>query len=289
MKIYDRVTGEYTEEQEFQQGLLQFLYETVPGRVLLRLAVSPAFSRWRARYQYSARSKKDIMPFAERFGIDLSGFDVSSFDCFNAFFTRKREYKTDAADGEFIAIADSRLSAYPVSDQLALTIKHTRYTLGELTDKKVSLTPFSGGTCLVFRLAMQDYHRYVFPDSGEIVSTGTIPGVLHTVRPISEKHRVYARNSREWTLLCTDHFGSLLQIEVGAMLVGKIRNHPNRYYCRLDEKGYFEYGGSTILLLVPPTIQIDPDIILQTKLGFETKVTIGERIGIIQREEEPIC
>ena len=50
MKIYRRDTGSYEEEQEFQAGLLRVLYETVPGRVLLKAAIHPAASRLYALY-----------------------------------------------------------------------------------------------------------------------------------------------------------------------------------------------------------------------------------------------
>lgn len=286
MKIYDRATGTYAEETEYQQSLLRFLYQTLPGRILLKLAVSPAFSRWRARYQRSPRSRKDIKPFAEQYGVTISDEDLSAFESFHDFFTRKRTCATSAAATDLIAIADGRLSAFPVSDQLVLHVKHSRYTLRELVGADVPLSPFSEGTCLVFRLAVQDYHRYVFPDSGVVTASGTIQGELHTVRPISERYRVYARNHRVWTMMNTDHFGPLLQIEVGAMLVGRIRNHPVQRFSRLDEKGWFEFGGSTILLLLPKSVRIDEDILSQSRLGCETKVAIGEKVGTINREEE---
>lgn len=40
-------------------------------------------------------------------------------------------------------------------------------------------------------------------------------------------------------------------MEVGAMMVGRITNHEAvpGYVTRGEEKGYFEFGGSTIILL----------------------------------------
>ena len=287
MKIYRRDTGLYEEEQEFQAGLLRVLYETVPGRVLLKLAIHPAVSRLYALYQHALLSKKKITGFAKQNGIDLSGWNVDSFGSFNDFFTRQRVNHTYAASDELIAVADSRLAAYPVSEDLRLSIKHSEYTLREIVGEDMPLAPFAGGTCLVFRLAVQDYHRYVFPDSGETVKTVSIPGVLHTVRAISAQCRVYAHNHRVCTLLETKHFGPMLQVEVGALMVGKIHNHPVQHFSRLQEKGYFEFGGSTILLLVPQNIAVDADILAKTREGVETKVTLGETIG--KREERTTC
>ena len=287
MKIYRRDTGSYEEEQEFQAGLLRILYETVPGRVLLKAAIHPAASRLYALYQHAPLSRKKIEGFAAQNGIDLSGWNVDSFESFNDFFTRRRVNHTYAAADELVAVADSRLTAYPVSEDLRLRIKRSEYTLREIVGEDIPLAPFAGGTCLVFRLAVQDYHRYVFPDNGEAVKTVSIPGVLHTVRAISENERVYARNHRVCTLLETEHFGPMLQVEVGAVMVGKIHNHPIRQFSRLQEKGYFEFGGSTILLLVPQSIAIDADILEKTREGVETKVTLGEKIG--KREVNKPC
>lgn len=52
---------------------------------------------------------------------------------------------------------------------------------------------------------------------------------------------------------------------------------------RLEEKGYFEYGGSTIVMFFPPNIMIDEDILRQSQAGYETQVFIGDKIG--QRKE----
>lgn len=286
MKIYRRDTGSYEEEREFQQGLLRVLYETAPGRVLLKLAVHPAVSRAYGLYQHSPLSRKKIVGFAEQNGIDLSGWNVDAFGSFNDFFTRQRVNHTYAASDELIAVADSRLTAYPVSEDLRLRIKHSDYTLREIVGEDMPLVPFAGGTCLVFRLAVQDYHRYVFPDSGETAKSVSIPGELHTVRSISEHYRVYARNHRVCTLLQTDRFGPMLQVEVGALMVGKVHNHPVRRFSRMQEKGYFEFGGSTILLLVPRNVAVDEDILARTREGVETKVILGDTIGRERKEKQ---
>lgn len=279
MKIYDRNTGSYLEEREYQSGALKFLYRTIPGRLLLRIAVSPRFSRWRSHYQKSVRSRKDILPFIAEHHIDMTEWDADSFQSFNDFFTRKRHYTTDADPEELIAVADSRLAAFPIGEDLHVSVKGVPYTLSELVDDRISLKQFRNGTCLVFRLAVEDYHRYVFPDDGKLNTSFLIPGVLHTVRPIAGSYRVFRRNTRIVSQMETDHFGPLIQIEVGAMLVGHIVNHPVTRFRRMQEKGYFEFGGSTIILLVPQSVVIDRDIIDQSRMGLECKVQIGEKIG----------
>jgi len=71
-------------------------------------------------------------------------------------------------------------------------------------------------------------------------------------------------------------------MEVGAMLVGKISNNhvSNHTFKRGEEKGKFEFGGSTIILLFKEnTIDIDDTFIKNTDKNIETHVKMGEKIG----------
>jgi phosphatidylserine decarboxylase len=273
MLIYNRQTGTYIEEIEYKKELIDFLYNTIIGRILLKtVAARPWFSKIKAKYQNSTKSHKDIAPFIKKYNIDANADDYCTF---NEFFTRKKEYQTNANEKELISIADSKLSVYTISSDLILKIKNTEYLLDELVDKKVNLSEYKNGTCLVFRLSVNDYHRYVFFDDGVFKNNYYIKGMLHTIRPIAHNHKVFSKNCREVSVLQTKTFGDVVQIEIGAMLVGKIKNHPITEFKRLDEKGYFEYGGSTIVILLKNNIKIDSDIV------NETQVHIGERIGVL--------
>ena len=184
------------------------------------------------------------------------------------------------APHELPAIADSKLSALPIDRNSRFTVKGVEYTLPELLEDETLAKRYEGGLCLIFRLAPDDYHRYAFPDRGTAEDTREIPGVLHTVNPIAGSMRVYRRNSRHYTVLHTEHFGEMIQMEVGALLVGKICNHGHRSFRKLEEKGYFAYGGSTVILLCrKDRVKIDGDILDYSAKGIETKVRLGERIG----------
>jgi len=105
---------------------------------------------------------------------------------------------------------------------------------------------------------------------------------LHTVRPIAlENGPVFTENCREFTVMKTRHFGKAVQMEVGAMLVGKIRNnHGKHRFKRGEEKGCFLYGGSTIILLLKKDAAIiNSSIEKASASGFETRVRMGQRIG----------
>ena len=123
---------------------------------------------------------------------------------------------------------------------------------------------------------MENCHRYIFFDDGRTILQKRIKGMLHTIREFEDG--VYCKNSRFVTLMDTKHFGRAIQTEVGAMLIGKINNHNKKTFSRYEEKGYFEYGGSTVVLLIN-NIRPDEDILKNSAAGIETRVHIGERIG----------
>ena len=216
----------------------------------------------------------------------MNDYENRPFTCFNDFFTRKilagkRPFSADALD--LCSPADSKLTAYPCTDDGVFTVKGTPYTLSELIDDPELAKEFVGGIVLVFRLCVDDYHRYAFFDNGSVaVKPRYIKGAFHTVRPIAftNERRVFCKNAREITVLETENFGKALQIEVGAMMVGRIVNHDVTAYKRGDEKGYFEFGGSTVVLVLKKdAATLDPCFLANTQNGLETKVSCGETIG----------
>ena len=143
---------------------------------------------------------------------------------------------------------------------------------------------YNNGNCEIISLCVDNYHRYCYIDNGVLGKTKFMEGVLHTVNPEALKHYdIYKENSRECSILHTENFGSVMQIEVGALMVGKIKNihTTGRAFNKGDEKGYFEFGGSTIVLFIEKDkVDIDDDLIQNTLEGYETAVKMGERIGM---------
>lgn len=181
-----------------------------------------------------------------------------------------------------ISPCDSKLSAYKICSRSIFRIKDSHYRIEDLLQNKSLAQQYSGGLCLIFRLEVDDYHRYCYIDDGEKGDNIYINGELHTVNPIALEHyNIYKRNCREYTILHTEHFGDVAQVEVGAMMVGRIANHHREYaFLRGEEKGMFLFGGSTIVLLIEKDrVRLDEDILRNTADGFETVVKYGEKIG----------
>lgn len=283
MQVWNR--KEIIEIPEVGIGAIRFLYGTLFGRLLAKgLLCRKWVSNLYALWQKSSLSRGKVKKFMEEYHITVEDCTEQEFSNFNAFFTRQRKTLEDlTAPAELPAIADSKLSALPIGRDSRFTVKGVEYTLPELLEDETLAKRYEGGMCLIFRLSPEDYHRYSFPDRGTAEDTCEIPGVLHTVNPFAGSMGVYRRNSRHYTVLHTEHFGEMIQMEVGAMLVGKIRNHGLRSFRKLEEKGYFEYGGSTVILLCRKgQVKIDRDILDYSAKGMETKVRLGERIGEAQ-------
>lgn len=281
---YDRKTKDIVEEIEYQKQLLKFLYQTNIGRVLLKTFVArPWFSKLRGLYQRSVFSKKDILPFIDKYQIDIDKeYAKSHYKNFNDFFIRNKILDVNYKENDLISPADSKMQIFDITPDLTLQVKKSLYSVKDLLQDETMAAQYSGGKCVVFRLSVDDYHRYHFIDNGQIVYNKKIKGELHTVRPISEKYNVFTRNAREVTIINTEHLGQIAYIEVGALLVGKINNHDKIECKKYEEKGYFEFGGSTIILLLNKNIKFDSDIIEANNLGYEVKVCAGEPIGQIE-------
>ncbi len=282
-KYYNRKEQKYEPANQYGGGLLEVLYHRLPGRFLLKLVIHPLFSRVYGLYNGSRLSKRKIAPFVAKYGICMADYEEESYDSFNEFFVRKIKAGKRPVDNRpeaFIAPADSKISVYEIEECNRIVIKGVSYSVEELVGHRVDMREFWGGKCLVFRLSMEDYHRYIFTDEGRVSRRFKIRGKLHTVSPVSKEYKIYRENTRVVNLIQTKHFGRIVWIEVGALLVGRIVNHPIRKFKRGMEKGYFQPGGSTIVMLLQKdAVVLDEDIINLCQDSVEVKVLQGEKIG----------
>lgn len=279
--VYNRTTKEYEENYQHGATALNFLYNTVIGRILLKIIINPVISKIIGFYHDTFLSKPKINKFISKHNIDMTSYEKKEYKTFNDFFTREKKNKNiNRKKGEFASPGDSKLLIYKITNKLKVKIKDSEYTLNELVDNKINLDDYKNGYCLVFRLALDDYHRYCFPDSGELIETHNIKGKLHTVSSISKDYKIYKENHRVVTKLNTDNFQDIIYIEVGALSVGKIINHDITKFKSCQEKGYFKMGGSTIVILTKDKVlNIDKDILDNATKDIEVKLKYGEKIG----------
>ena len=270
-----------------QDKLLSFLYTNIFGRMLLKPLIQPQVSKLAGRYLSSAHSKWLISKFLERNEINMDIYEECDYSSFNDFFTRKIKPDCRPVPEDLdvlISPCDCLATVYPIQENTTFSIKNTEYTLRSLLRSPRLAKRFRGGYAYVLRLTVEDYHRYLYSVSGKQSKNYHIDGTFHTVNPIANDYLpIYKENTREYTVIRSKEFGDVLQMEVGALLVGKISNHKqSTVVTRGEEKGFFEYGGSTIVVLTQKG-RVTPrsDLLTNSKNGYETKVLQAHPLGIL--------
>lgn len=270
-----------------QDKLLSFLYTNIFGRMLLKPLIQPQVSKLAGRYLSSAHSKWLISKFIERNEINMDIYEECDYSSFNDFFTRKIKPDCRPVPEDLdvlISPCDCLATVYPIQENTTFSIKNTEYTLRSLLRSPRLAKRFRGGYAYVLRLTVEDYHRYLYSVSGKQSKNYHIDGTFHTVNPIANDYLpIYKENTREYTVIRSKEFGDVLQMEVGALLVGKISNHKqSTVVTRGEEKGFFEYGGSTIVVLTQKG-RVTPrsDLLTNSKNGYDTKVLQAHPLGIL--------
>lgn len=280
------MSGYPKKDNASESPVIRFLYTSIPGRLLLKVLVNPKVSIICGRFLSSPTSKFLIPLFISKHGINMSHYviPVIGYDSFNSFFIRKKTTPIRFSyDSRIIAPCDGMLSIYSIANDSIFTIKNSQYSVSDLIMDEHFSKFFVGGTALIFRLTPAHYHRYVHCTDGVVQEIRRIAGILHSVRPICiGSNEVFVQNSREYMIINNPYLGYIIQMEIGALLVGRISNAPLSTYDRIhmgDEKGFFEYGGSTIIILIPPETVISPELRIYQNTGIEIQIVQGDHIA----------
>jgi phosphatidylserine decarboxylase len=287
--VWNRRQSKYEQERVYGWFWMRILYQTALGRIFLQVFLTRSWvSRCYGFYQSSFLSRWKIARFIREFQIDMEDFEPIAYSNFNAFFIRKFRpgARIFTEDPKLLpAFAEGRYFVYEkVEPQASFVVKGMDWdVLGLLQDTNFA-SSFFGGPLLLARLCPVDYHRFHFPDDGEILASYAIAGRLHSVNPmpLQVKPDIFLTNQRQVSILQTRNFGKLAYVEVGALCVGKIVNHLGRgaFFWRGQEKGYFLFGGSTVIVLGEPGRFLpDADLIRQTQSHRETWLRLGEPIA----------
>ncbi len=287
IRYVQRSTREVKIEKVVGERWLVWLYNNPLGRLTIAGLVKRKFvSQWYGKKMDDPKSKKKIKPFIKDYQIDMNIFQEEEFANFNDFFVRKvKPSARPIAEGEQIVVspADGKLLVWQNLDEESFFVKGYRFDLHTYLQDEELAKKFKGGTMLLFRLCPTDYHRYHFPVSGIIEKAKKIDGAYYSVSPIAIKKIVelFCLNKREYTLIKTQQFGDVLMSEIGATMVGSIvSTYPSEVVAKGDEKGYFKFGGSSVLLLFEKNqIVIDEDLVKNSQEGMETELKMGEKIA----------
>ncbi len=292
----DRLTKKEEKEKVYGQVFLKMLYgKGFLSRLFSSFAL-PLFSRVSflsklyGALQKSRLTRRKVKPFIEAYHIDPLEFalPVEAFNSFNDFFIRKLKKEVrPVAQGEDVLIlpADARYLVFPdISKADGFWVKGQKFTLKELLQDDALAAKFEGGSMVMARLCPVDYHRFHFPCDNVPRESRLINGPLFSVNPIALKRniRIISENKRMVTVLESERFGSILYLEIGATYVGSIHQtytaqKPAR---KGDEKGYFAFGGSCLVLLFEPNrVVFDADLLQASARKMEVRGLLGQSLG----------
>lgn len=262
---------------------VRFFYGTIAGRFLLKIFMKLRLDLIAVRFLCSSWSKPLAEWYIKHNNITVTREEKNGFRSFGELFTRTREsVRIDMTPDHLISPCDGWLSGFRINPDSCFSIKNSFYRVRDFLQDEALAQTYQNGICLIFRLCASDYHHYCYIDDGFQGKNHYIPGMLHSVQPIAcEKYPVYTLNRRSWCLLETEHFGPVIQCEIGALIVGGIVNEKeNERFYKGHVKGHFELAGSTIVLLFKDgSIKIRPELHEKLSDGSEIRVTQGEWIG----------
>ena len=293
IRYADLDTGVVQEEQVYGGFWVKLMYGNPVGRLFSAIVALPFISRFYGWLQDRPGSSQKVLPFIKDFDIQMDDFLIEEgrtpeapFSTFNQFFTRRlSEGARPFAEGsKFPAPCDARYFAYSeLNDDVRIPVKGSKFKASALLNSDEWQAHFADGPGFIARLCPVDYHRFHFPDDGEVLATWRVPGVLHSVNPwaLAFRDDIFMVNEREVTILQTKNFGKLAYVEVGATCVGKIQqNYTGTKFARGDEKGMFLFGGSTVIVIGEKgRWNIDAKILENTAEGVETYLKMGRALG----------
>lgn len=291
IQYIDRITGKKEEERVYGDWALRLLYEKKLGALFLPLFASFAFfSRLYGFLQKRRNSRKKILPFIRKYKVRMEDYEkkAEEFSSFNDFFTRKlqkgaRSFSEDLK--EAILPADGRYLFFEKVEEVhRFFVKGKQFSLSHLLQDKILTSEFMQGSMVVARLAPMDYHRFHFPFDCRVGTVKEIPGPLYSVNPLAlrKNWRYLCENKRVITELFNEYFGKVLYIEIGATYVGTIHHtfDISEPCQKGEEKGYFSFGGSCIILLFQKRkISFDKDLLQASRQNVEIRALFGQSMG----------
>jgi phosphatidylserine decarboxylase len=280
------------EEKEFVYGenAIKWLYNSNTGKLLSNILKMPFISKFYGMTQSTKHSSLKVNNFIKQYNINISEYEApenNDFESFNHFFIRKfKENKRHFCEEENLlpAFCEGRYVGFNNhSEDTTFPVKGNFLKREDFLMKKQYNDIFNNGPLVIARLCPVDYHRFHFPLDGEIIDKYKIFGGLDSVNPIalSSVPSILVSNYREVTIIDTKKFGKLAYIEVGATCVGKvIQTHNEKTFKKGDEKGYFLFGGSTVVVLGEPNIwSVSETIDQYTKKNKEVFIKLGDPIA----------
>jgi phosphatidylserine decarboxylase len=295
IQYFNRGQNKLEIEKVYGDAGVKWLYKSFLGKILSHALVKAPISVIYGCLQGLPISRNKIPDFIKNFEINMDDFVPEEgqgkddpYSSFNAFFVRefkKGVRKIEMEKSKMPAFSEARYFGYEsLTDDKEIPVKGKFLNAKDLLSNSKWTDTFQDGPLLLARLCPVDYHRFHFPDDGKVIDNYKVGGLYHSVNPIAlkEKQDIFSTNVREVTILETENFGKIAYVEVGAICVGRIVQSTDlSTFNRGDEKGYFLFGGSTVIIIgekgkwTPSS-----DILDYTKKGLETYIQLGDEVAI---------
>lgn len=297
IRFWHRANKQMETELVYGDKFIRFLYDSSLGKLTGGVFANKYFSKLYGHFQEQPASHKKVRPFIKKFNIPINDYEggsrpssavEDSYQSFNEFFIRK--FKPGKrpfvqTPGMMPAFAEARYVGFSsITPELTFPVKGKDLTAQGLLANTEWAKVFEGGPLMVARLCPVDYHRYHYPDAGKVLAHYMVHGAYDSVNPLALKLKsdILIANERQVSILQTENFGKIAYIEVGAICVGKIvQSHPwEQSFERGMEKGYFLFGGSTVVVLGEKGAWApSKDLLENTAKGVETYIQLGDEVA----------
>ncbi len=295
IKYFNRELDKLETEKVYGDKAVSWLYDSASGRALTNFLIRKPLSQVYGMVQNSSLTERKVIPFIRDFNINMDDYKIEEgrtpeapFSSFNNFFIR--QFKEGARDfsqesNVMPAFCEARYFGHEsLNNEVSIPVKGKNWLAKDLVANEKWASVFEDGPCLLARLCPVDYHRFHFPVSGNILDDYRVSGLLHSVNPLAlaKVPEVFSVNERHISILDTPEFGKLAYIEVGAICVGKIvqSRELKGSFERGEEKGYFLFGGSTVIVLGEKGRWTPDSVVIEnTKKGTEVYQKLGSPIA----------
>ena len=297
IRYVERESGQIKIEKVYGEKWLDWLYHNPIGEATLwTIAKRKIMTSIYGDLMEKPSSADKIQPFIKDYGVNMTIAQKQNFTSFNDFFTRKLKPDARPIVQDSLAIAspaDGKILAYENINNSDFYIKGFHFNVDSFLNNSALAKNYKNGAMIVFRLAPPDYHRYHFPISGETSASNIkIDGDYYSVNPLAlrKKAEIFWLNKREYGVIKSPIFGDVVMVEVGATMVGSmIQTYTGTTVTKGEEKGYFKFGGSTVVLLFEKDhVKIDADLLNNTSKGLETAIKMGEKIAVKNKIRLPL-
>jgi phosphatidylserine decarboxylase precursor len=293
--VDDLVTGIPVEREAVPKVLiLHYIVGQAPGDALNH---DGAFSDWMSgvarawgEFLDSPASATGIGSFASRPDYRVEDYFAgpSGWLTFNQFFARqirpgKRPIADPRDDTVIVSPADAVfMGAWPIEANATVIVKGAEWSIAELLDDSPYADAFNNGVYTHSFLNVPDYHRYHVPVGGIVKEVRNVHGrvYLDVIRnadgSLSSVRGDTFQFNQERGLVVIDSpaVGLVAVVPVGMSLISSVNLTPDvgAELRKGDEFGYFQFGGSDIVLLFQ-----DRNVVLEARVG--ERYLQGQRIG----------